>query len=350
MRAALGPALAVLTALPAAAQDWATVEVCSVDAPRIEDAAFAPTDYATLQAKAAAIPNGTGRFWRITAPNGAVSHLWGTFHSADPLILDLPQVAREAIAESRTVAVEVDFTHKTRDSIRDAQMLEGRFNEGGDPFAVAPSDGTVAGLPAEVTGWVRDRAIELGWTEDFDLVLSLPGMAEMLLSDPCEDFTDGILPIQDDYIQLLGRIAGAEILGLEGQDDFIARLAADEETAQAVIATYAAYLRPVDTNAERAASFALYLEGQLGTAMAWDAAHQQSVYGERGIDLLQQADAYLLTERNRHFIDRLKDHLAQGDTFIAVGFFHIPGEAGLVALLTDIGYQVTRIPLPGERP
>lgn len=348
MRAALAVALSALLPVQVQAQDWATAEVCSVEVPMISDGAFAPSNQSELEDVARNITNSKGKFWSVTGPNGAVSHLWGTFHSSDPLILALPKVVTAAIEDARTVAVEVDYVFKSREDYRDAQMMEGRFQDASDPFAFEPGDGSIAGLPVEVSDWIRDRALELGWTEDFDLIMSLPGMAEMLLSDPCEDFAQGILPIQDDYIQLLGRLSGARILSLEEPDEFIADLALDEDTARAVVGTYASYLKPMETNAQRAASFALYLQGQLGVMEAWDRAYQQQIYGIEGLDMLKLTDAYLLERRNHRFLERLAGALAEGDLFIAVGSAHLPGETGLVELLRNQGYDVTRIPLPGE--
>ena len=350
MRATAGLFFAFLIAAPAFGQDWATREVCTVEEPRIHEDVFAPESFADLKRSAELIPNSLGKFWQITAPTGAISYLWGTFHSSDPLILDLPEKVTSIIGSSRVVAVEIDFTHPDRQSYRDAPLMEGRFSEASDPFSFSPGDGTVAGLSPEISNWVRDRAIELGWTEDFDLIMSLPGIAEMLLSDPCEDFTQGILPIQDDYIQLVGRLGDARILSLETPDEMIADLGADEETALAMIATYAAYLQPTDSNAERATSFALYLQGRLGVMSAWDRAYQQSIYGTSGQEVLERTDSYLLDVRNRRFIERLSPELSEGEAFIAVGSAHIPGEEGLVELLRASGYTVTRIQLPGESP
>lgn len=344
-------ALACLLGLaaPAAAQDWATAEVCTVDKPEIVEAAFPAPGLAALDEAARTIVNGTGRFWKIETPSGAVSHLWGTLHSADPLILDLPQEVRDTIAAARLVAVEVDFVAPSREAYRDAQYPEARFNEGGDPFAAQGlGDGTIAGLDQEKSGWIRERAIELGWTEDADLILSPAGMAEMLLSDPCEDFASGVLPMQDDYIQLLGRLGGAGILGLERPDELLDDLSADGETAAAIIAVYAAYLKPVNTNAERKTGFKLYRQGRLGLMAATDAAYMDEVLGDVGSDALARTDAYLLAFRNERFLDRLAPELDRGGAVVAIGAGHIPGARGLVELLREAGYTVTRIPLPGE--
>lgn len=344
--------VAVMAALPglASAQDWATKDVCTVDVAEVHASVFDPAGLSTLETRAAEIENRRGRFWQITAPNGAVSHLWGTFHSSDPLILDLPQPLRDTISEARVIAVEVDYVAPSRDAYRDRQYLEGRFKTASDPFMATPGGGTIAGLNPDMTFWVRDRAIELGWTEDADLILSTAGIAEMLLSDPCEDFAGGVLPIQDDYVQLLGRLAGARILGLESPEEFLADLAAREDTARAIIAVYAAYLKPMTSNQERSTSFALYREGRLGLMAAWDAAFLETVLGQSGAEALALTDDYLLTFRNHRFIDRLGPELTTGGVVVAVGAGHIAGDGGLVSLLKKAGYDVARIALPGEAP
>ena len=174
---------------------------------------------------------------------------------------------RAAVAKARVVAVEVDYVFKSRAEFRAAQLYEGWFKDPSAAFDYdGPGDGRIAGLPLEISDWVRDRALETGYTEDADLILSKGGMISMLLADPCEDFSSGVLPIQDDYIQLLGRIAGAEILGLETEAEFMADLndPEAEATADAIIAVYAAYLKPMTSNAERATWFGLYREGASG--------------------------------------------------------------------------------------
>ena len=341
----------LLAALPGLAlgQDWATKDVCSVGDAQIVDSVFSPPGRTVLEEQAEDIQNRRGRFWQITSADGSVSHLWGTYHSSDPLILDLPDALRTAIAQSRVVAIEVDYVAPSRAAFREGQYLEGRYNTASDPFlATGPGDGTIAGLHAEMTGWVRDRAIELGWTEDADLILSPAGMAEMLLSDPCEDFAGGVLPVQDDYIQLLGRLAGARIMGLETPDDFFADLAGKDEISNAIIAVYASYLKPMSDNAERSTGFALYREGRLGLMATWDAAFLDQVLGQRGAQALALTDDYLLTFRNRRFIDRLKPDLDEGGVVVAIGAGHIAGETGMVTLLRAAGYDVTRVALPGE--
>ena len=344
---AIGALIAL--AQTAAAQDWATKEVCTVDIPKVYEDAFLSETEAQLEQKANAIPNGHGRFWEIVHPSGATSYLWGTFHSSDPNILRLADTVAEEIKSARIVAVEIDFTAKSRADYRASQYIEGRYKEATDAFSIAdPGDGKIAGLPLEISGWVIDRAIELGWTEDADLILSRAGMAEMLLSDPCEDFSTGILPLQDDYIQLLGRLGGAEILGLEEPNAFFEDLKNQPETADAITAVYAAYLKPENTNHSRSTAIKLYSEGRIGTMMAWDQSFLTTVLGNRASGALEATDNYLVDFRNERFLSVLQEELPKGGVFIAVGAFHLPGKQGLIELLRAKGYKVARIPQPDE--
>lgn len=349
MRCALSLLLAVFPST-AMAQDWATKDVCSVDVAAVSEAAFAPATFAQLEDTGATLPNGKGRFWRIETASGAISHLWGTMHSSDPLILDLPDALKTALKNARMIAVEIDFTAQSRAELRDAPFYEARFKEAGDPFSAPLLGNSIAGLSGEHTGWLRDRAVEMGWTEDVELILSPAGMAEMLLADPCEDFASGVVPLQDDYIQLLGRLAGAQILGLEGRFDFLDDLSDPKrsETVEAIIQVYAAYLRPVSSNVERATSFALYRQGRIDVLSAWDQVFLQDVLGEDAARALDLTDAYLLEERNARFVTRIRDELEAGEVVMAVGFAHLPGPTGLVEMLRASGHTVTRVVVPGE--
>jgi hypothetical protein len=340
-------AISALWPCLATAQDWATRTHCDVEPRPVAASDFAPADLAQLEAEAAKVPNGLGRFWRIEAPGGAISHLWGTYHVSAPAILDLPEIVGDRIAEAEIVAVEIDYTFPDRDAYLMQHDNPGRYREAGDAFAM--DDGLdLTYLGGKVEGWVYDRLNGYGTTEDALYVLTYQGLAELLLGDPCEDYNSGVIPAQDDFIQTLGRIGRADILSLETPDEFFSDLAADEATAKAIVAVYASYLEPPSGSAARAAAFQLYLEGRLGLLASWDAAFVASVLGPYGAEALERTDAYLIEFRNRRFLDRLAEPLASGGVFIAVGAAHLPGANGLVNLLEDVGHKLTRVPLPGE--
>ena len=340
-----------MAAAVAPAQDWATRETCTVDLPEIHEEALDPPGFAAIETRAADIANAAGRFWKVTAPNGAISHLWGTFRSSHPLILDLPRPVRDAISRARTVAIEVDETMESREEHRSAIHFEGYYSDASDPFANdGIGDGTIAGLPLHVSEWIRDRALDTGWSEDAEIVLSPAGLAAMLRSDPCEDFARRAFPMQNNYIHLLGILAGADILSLEKPGDFLADLKGRDETAEAIIAVRAAQLRPVADIRKRSTLLALYLDGRIGIIRDWQSAHLQNVLGQKGKDALRIADEFVLTFRNRRFRDKLAQEWPKGGVFAAIDAGQFPGEAGLVRMLRDAGLNVQRIHLAGEAP
>ena len=55
--------------------------------------------------------------------------------------------------------------------------------------------------------------------------------------------------------------------------------------------------------------------------------------------------AFLLDDRNRAWMEVLPQMLHQKRTFIAVGAMHLPGEVGLIQLLTNAGYTLKPIQL-----
>ena len=349
MRLGLFFAFATLWPCLANAQDWATRAFCEVDPRPVTATDFAPDNLAELEARASEILHAKGRFWQIESPDGAVSHLWGTFHVSNPAILDLPEPVKDTIAAAQVVALENDFTFPDRDAFLNQLNEPGRYRDPGDPFSMQdPLD--LSFLPDEVIDWVYQRLDDYGTTEDALFVLTYAGLAALLLADPCEDYTAGVVPVQDDFIYTLGHIAQADVIGLEAPEAFFSDLSEREETAKAIVAVYASYLEPPRDSAARAAMFQLYLDGRLGLLSAWDDAFVTRTLGPGGKTALDLTNEYLVAFRNQRFMESLAQPLEDGGAFIAVGAAHLPGETGLVSMLRNAGFSVERIPLPGEVP
>lgn len=329
------------------AQDWATRDLCTVTRPAIDEQVLPPDLRTVLERDAASrFFNGTGRYWRIESPGGAVSHLWGTFHSTDPLILDLPQTVEDDIETARIVALEMDPIQPDRKSITQSFEYEGWMREGGNAAWRFETENT--GVPAKIINRIRDRTEGIGWGRGAPDYLTLGGLANLLMTDPCDDFSAGTLPIQDSRIQMLGMIAGADILGLEPEAAFLDYLNAPQNrrTALSLITVYGSSLFPQPGS--RQTYFALYLEGRLGLMMMLEAEWIRDELGPEGAAHLARTDAYLLDARNADFITRVIPELEKGGVFVAVGAFHLPGKNGMVARLRTAGFTVTRTPLPGE--
>lgn len=274
--------LACALAAPVSAQSWATRDLCLIEDARVHEDIFEPGFYAEMQRLGAEIPNGTGRYWRITSPEGAVSHLWGTMHSSLPMILRLPDEVIAAIDTARVVATEVDYTAQTRPDLARAYTSYDRYRDA-DQISIQDM-----ALPPELMEWMLARLVGLGWGDEAFDYLSPAAVAELMLSDPCGDFASGIYPIQDDRIQMLGAIAGAEILSLEEPRALFKKLNDPNNLGltRAMIAVYANYLSPDITPKVLATSYALYLQGRIGEMMAWDSLYFAEAYPDEGPDWL----------------------------------------------------------------
>ncbi|WIY27189.1 TraB/GumN family protein [Parasedimentitalea psychrophila] len=339
-------ALAMLMPATLQAQAWATRETCEVVSAEIDPQALPDALLAQLRADAAKIPNPKGRFWRVQSPGGAVSHLWGTVHSNDPLILDLPVIVQQRISGARIVALEFDPVFASRQAVEDHQEKE-LFRPKNSTYSFDDS-----GLDPLIVDWIRSRLDGLGWGREAADYLTLPFIVETLLSDPCDDFSAGVVPDQDSLIQTLGLIGGSRILGLESPDALTDHLKdpLNQDTTLALLAVYGGYLDPLAA-ANRATGFALYLQGELALGRAWQRSTLARIYGPDLAALyLQRADHFLLTQRNKTFLQTALPELQHGGVFMAIGSFHLPGEQGMIELLRQAGYTVSRIPLPGEVP
>ncbi|MEM6726892.1 MAG: TraB/GumN family protein [Pseudomonadota bacterium] len=336
--------IACALAAPVSAQSWATRDLCLIDSARVHEDIFPTAFFTALQQRAVEIPNGMGRYWRITSAEGAVSHLWGTMHSSLPIILDLPNPVIAQIETARMVATEVDYTRQTRDELARAYTSFDRYR---DEAQISVRD---MELPQQLLDWTSARLIGLGWGEEAFDYLSPAAVAELMLSDPCGDFNAGIYPIQDDRIQMLGAIAGAQILSLEKPRALFHKLNDDKNIGltRAMIAVYANYLNPAITREALSTSMAFYLQGRIGAMMAWDELYFAEAFPQEGAEWLSRTNDYLLRERNEVFLASAMGALQEGGVFLAVGTYHLPKEYGLIAMLRDAGFTVDRIVLDGE--
>ncbi|MEL6476975.1 MAG: TraB/GumN family protein [Pseudomonadota bacterium] len=340
----LAAVLIALVALPGTGrgQDWLTRDLCSLTEMPVDPAGLVP-NWPQIAQAAGKIENGTGRLWRITAPEGQVSHLWGTAHSTDPLILDLPFEVRTLIAAARMVALE-------RDPIFQTRADWSAFNSGSQLFYGDGSRAFLDLLEPKLWAVVRERLSAFGYAESTIAAFAPAGVISVLLHDPCDDFAAGVLPIQDSRIQLLGLEAGARIIGLE--EPFATLEAFNrpdmQATAVSIANVYGAYLAFARSHDLRRVIFSLYLTGQIGAHIALDRSLLSAYFNDPTGLYFQQTQRFLVDERNRMWMETLPPVLDAGRAFVAVGAFHLPGAAGLVTLLRDAGYTVTRVPLPGE--
>lgn len=328
------------------AQDWATPASCALpDVPQV-DPAVLPPGFAAAEA---AIVNGTGRLWRVETGEGRISHLWGTIHSSARPVLDLPDTVVALIEGASVIATETDVQTDSRAEVERLRRFDGFWTTG---EYNARDD-----LPPQVMAWIIDRAEALGYAAADVGQMTDAGLVSLLLSDPCEDFFSWAVPVQDNWIATLGHMNRVPLAGLEPADRILQDLSSPwmQPAARAMLVLYGSALAPPEAAAGAGNAgetyAALYLAGRIGAMMALEPDRLAEVVGAaEAARTVGLADAYLLTARNRRFVDNAMPLIRDGGAFLAVGAFHLPRDDGMVALLRARGLTVSRVPLPGEAP
>jgi uncharacterized protein YbaP (TraB family) len=291
-----------------------------------------PEKYAQFERDAQLVPNAEGLLWRIEAQGVAPSYLFGTMHSTELDLVALSEPVKAALAEARTVAVELA---DAQGAATQAEMVayvshnaldfSGRGLDGLTPEQVAEVERRIAeaGMPASVAASLKP------WFLGVTLGISACEMKRMGTG----------LPTVDATVEAAGRDKGARIVGLETvteQLDAVSKIS--DETARRMIRD--AVATPGASDDLQATSLALYR----GRRVGWYFAMKEETMGE-ALDLSAYADFMegVVDRRNALMAERSKPLIEQGAALIAVGALHLPGANGLVEIFRQQGFAVTRV-------
>lgn len=298
-------------------------------------AADNPVGHQEIFARAAQAPNASGKFWRIEKPGIAPSHLFGTFHDTEAHQLIGAEIW-DRLAASDSAWFELSLAEEAR------------------------MQADIAARPLEIV---------------FDM--SQPPLSERLSQDQRDLIAQALesrgIPFQAAeqmrswmLVALLG-FPACEIRALQAGeqslDQRLAQFAVDRGIVEAGLETYEQSLAGIEDMSDRdlldmLADYGRNLGGeedqrrtrlglyQSGEIMAiaefgiWQAEQQGF---DRAREMTDRFFESALTKRNIAWLDRLIPALEGGNAFVAVGALHLPGESGLVRLLRDQGWTVTRL-------
>ncbi len=295
--------------------------------PRVAFAALALTLLllGRLALAAGDLPYGQGLLWKIERAGVAPSYLFGTIHITDERVLALPPEVEAAFDSARSATFEVIMTDELRLRLARAMVLtDGRTLETIlDPalYREATAAGARYGFGAAQLKHLKPWALSM--------FFSMP-QAEFARS------ASGEVPL-DQALQAAARRQGKPVYGLETGDEQIALFDELSEADQLTMLESA-----IEDNAEIETLFedmtTRYLARDIGGIHAQMMAQSKNMNEQfLKLFLLRFND-----ERNRTMVVRMADRLGEGGAFIAIGALHLPGERGLVSLLANQGYRVSR--------
>lgn len=268
---------------------------------------------------------GKGLLWRVEGQGAPPSYLFGTMHSSDPEVLDLPPAVLDAFEASTLVAGELLMKE-----IDYAAMLQA---------SLLPQGQTLADLLPPALHQATLKALqELGLPAYLADRMQVWFITLMLAQDPEELVRQqqGVA-VLDQWLQEEAERRGKRVAALETLDEQLALFQDWPLSLQvAMLRTLVAY--PQLRLGSQAALLALYKDGDLASMWRMFRVSLISV-SEQYRELLVGA---LILRRNHLMDERMQPLLQEGGAFIAVGALHLAGEEGLVVLLRQRGWTVTR--------
>ncbi|HBE93320.1 MAG TPA: hypothetical protein DDW55_12685 [Gammaproteobacteria bacterium] len=264
----------------------------------------------------------TGRplIWKIDSPGTASNYIMGTIHLDDERIMDLSDTVLTRLRSADRLMLELDLDQRTSLDI----MRKMIFTDGRTLQQVIGED-----LFSDLSEHIRHQS---GLPSSMLSVLK-PWAAMVILLRPDNDSGTFL----DKQLSKIARNDSIPVIGLETVDEQLSafdRIALDDQalllrsTIDELDDKDSVYRQLLDA----------YIEGDLDRIVQVSAESEPK--DERLAALFKES---LILRRNKHMYQRMLPSLQQGNTFVAIGALHLPGEQGLLAMLKRQGYTLTRL-------
>lgn len=264
-----------------------------------------------------------GLLWKIesnnTLPNKTKpSYLFGTMHTEDPRVISMPVVIKKTFAAASSFTLEVKLDSQVAlDTISMMTLKDGRNLKailGESLYAKSSALMASYGMPAQMVNLLKPWAVFVS--------LSTP-------ISKSGQFLDKVL-----YDEAVSN--GKTIYGLETAKEQLVIFDTIPMKEQVVL------LEDTIKNHDKLPEIIeqmtkVYLARDLGGLLALNEKYMK----EGNANITKKLMKRLLVDRNLRMVDRMANQLEQGDSFIAVGALHLPGETGILNLLQAKGYKVS---------
>jgi uncharacterized protein len=270
-------------------------------------------------AAARSIANGDALLWKVTTERGAINYIFGTIHSDDERVLQLKPAVQAAFAGSERLLLEIAVTPE---GVLDMMArLYRRDNSELKQDLPAP-------LYAQTVAAFKARGLEEAWLNR----LTVWGAALSLMIPQ----STGL--VLDLHLQTQMQARDKPVLGLETVESQLAVFAdLDKESQIRMLSMALEELQRLEQTTEQMIRY--YLREDIAAIAGME---QEFHTGENRAFMERLMDR-LVDQRNRRMVQAMQAHLQTGQTFIAIGALHLPGENGIVNLLQKAGYKVESV-------
>jgi len=295
-------------------------------------------DRTALEAAAASVPYPSGNFWRATRGDEVIT-LIGTYHFDDPRHQPTLEAITPLIETAATVLVEAGPEEK-------ADLLDMMAR---DPSLMTITEGPtlMEQMKPETWAMLSDAMTKRG-VPGFMAAKLQPWYVNVLLSvPPCAmaGMTDpkGL----DGMVIDTAMARGVPVKALEPFDTVFGIFGAMTEAEQ--IAMIEATLLLEERSADFFVTLAdAYFAGE--SRMVWElmrkVSYEQALVPRAKVDAdFARMEEVLMASRNRAWIAVLDQAATDGPVLAAFGALHLPGDAGVLALLEAEGFSIEPLPL-----
>ena len=272
------------------------------------------------------MPYADGVLWRVEGAGQPPSHVFGTLHSSDERITALPESVSDAFAQAQTLAIEVILDNPAVFKVGRAMMLPGGTR-------------LDALLTPQQVAQLKDVAAH--YHMPFAMVTRFKPWGAMILFSlpPAEHMRSASgKKALDEVLRERAEAAGKKVIGLETVDEQIETLDGMMQADQLLLLD-----STLDQAGEIERMFATLRDAYLARDLVavYDLLNAAKAGDDTGA--IERFEQRLIIDRNRRMVERMDALLQQGGAFVAVGALHLPGRQGILQLLADHGYQVTRV-------
>lgn len=266
------------------------------------------------------LPFPQGLLFRVEKPGLPPSHIFGSMHTDDPRATRLPPQVLEALDGSALVATEIlldqDHSRQAKSALifDDGRELRGIL--GPRLYARTVQAAFDHGLPEALIRHCKPWAVVS--------LLSAPRPRTGLMVDL--------------VIAERAKAQAKEIHGLESVEEQIQVFDRLSDADQIFL-----LLTTLDRRYEYSGLHEVLLQTYLQRDLAGLVQLSEQLMSAADEDLERRLLTGAIDNRNLVMTSRLLPLLERGKAFIAVGALHLPGNKGILALLSQEGYQVTQV-------
>lgn len=268
-----------------------------------------------------------GLLWRVENQTAPASYVFGTIHVSDARVQALVLDMLEAVGPLDSISLEIVQTPATK-----AAAVQHMFTLNGPDLSQRIS----AQLFAETAAAAAPYGLNANALERFK-----PWAVAVILSLPMSEIRAQVAgrPNSEKLLQSHAANNRITLYGLETIDEQLGVFDRLPEAEQVDMLRQA--VRYGDTIDE---IFARLVDSYLAQDLSKIYRLMEELAVGQQTDLQEFYDNELVAGRNRRMAERILPRLAEGNALMAVGALHLPDEAGVLRLLEQRGYTITRMP------